>query len=104
MGTGKAPPATPATTPPPRPDHHCLSREIHLWLAGDELDLADTAATLQLMDDDERDRHRRFHFEHDRLRYLCAHVLLRRSLSRYAAVAPAATTPPPAMVQNHQLE
>ncbi len=59
-----------------------------MWLAGDELDPVGVAEALPLLDAGERERHGRFHFEHDRVRYLSAHALLRRTLSRYAGVDP----------------
>jgi len=41
-----------------------------------------------LLDDEERQRHRAFHFPEDRQLYLVAHALLRTSLSRHADIPP----------------
>src|SRR2546421_10271518 len=43
-----------------------------------------------LLDQEERARAARFHFEQDRSMYIGAHALLRRALSRHAAVHPSA--------------
>jgi 4'-phosphopantetheinyl transferase len=45
-------------------------------------------AALALLSGEERERLRRFHFERDRRLHLAARALLRRSLSRWAAVLP----------------
>jgi 4'-phosphopantetheinyl transferase len=61
-----------------------------VWYAYPERILASSerAPLLSLLSEDERDRHGRFRFEHDRDQYLVAHVLTRRVLSRLAGVAP----------------
>jgi len=48
------------------------------------------AADLELLDDSERERYRRFLFDRDRNEYLVAHALLRRTLSLCAPVSPEA--------------
>lgn len=66
--------------------------EVHLWL----LDSAESPDDQVLDDyrgllsDDERAREPGFHFAKDRLRYVLTRVLIRTTLSRYAAPAPAA--------------
>lgn len=45
------------------------------------------AQLLPLLDDDERERHRRFHFDTHRHLYLVAHALCRNVLSRYTGIA-----------------
>ncbi len=51
-------------------------------------DPARRAAALALLDDDERARMARFHFERDRDLYLAAHALVRRTLSRLTPADP----------------
>ena len=46
------------------------------------------SALMNILSDEERERHNRFHFERDRALYLTAHALLRVTLSRYANVDP----------------
>ena len=64
-----------------------MTDEVELWLA-DPADAGDAA--LALLDVEERARMGRFVFEKDRRLYLAAHALVRRALSRRAAVDPAA--------------
>ncbi len=64
--------------------------DVHVWYRatghlGDDA-VRDCEATLAA---DERVRASRFHFPRDRRDYAAAHALLRRTLSRYAAVPPA---------------
>lgn len=67
------------------------SDHADVWLAWPDAAGAETlAACRALLSPDERDKHDRFVFERDRKLYAVAHALLRRSLSRYAAVTPAA--------------
>jgi 4'-phosphopantetheinyl transferase len=51
---------------------------------------ADDPRALALLDDEERARHERFMFEHSKREFRAAHALVRTTLSRYAAVPPAA--------------
>jgi 4'-phosphopantetheinyl transferase len=61
-----------------------------VWLAWpDAADAATVSACRALLDSDERAQHDRFRFERDRALYAVAHALVRRALSRYAAVSPA---------------
>jgi len=66
--------------------------EVDVWLARPS-QIADDALRsryLDLLSAEERAQHRRFHFERDRELYLVAHALVRSTLSRYAALEPAA--------------
>lgn len=63
---------------------------IDIWLAHYN-DIRDTrllARFADLLSDDERERHERFHFADDRLRHLVTRALVRTTLSRYAPVEP----------------
>jgi 4'-phosphopantetheinyl transferase len=67
------------------------SGEIHLWLAYYE-DINDEhllAEYRELLNESERKREPRFYFPKDRRRYLVTRALVRTTLSRYAASAPA---------------
>jgi 4'-phosphopantetheinyl transferase len=59
--------------------------EIHVWRA--ELTAAETGA---LLDERERERAARFHFERDRIRFIAAHSALRRILALYLRCSPEA--------------
>jgi 4'-phosphopantetheinyl transferase len=63
--------------------------EVHVWyqMTG-TLGQAEVEATVAVLSADERVRLNRFMFARDRRDYAAAHALLRRSLSRYADVAP----------------
>jgi len=67
-----------------------LHDEVHIWLTCPE-DITDPhtldsyAALLSI---DERERWQRFHFDRDRHSYLVSHALVRRVLSKYAAIEP----------------
>lgn len=67
--------------------------DVHLWLVDTRRppgsDMAEAPAVLS---DDERDRAARFHFDRDRLVFVAAHVFLRRCLSLYRCIDPAAWT------------
>lgn len=66
--------------------------EVHVWLAEPEA-LSEPrllAAYAALLDEGERARHQRFHFERHRRQFLVSHALVRVTLSRYAPVAPEA--------------
>ncbi len=64
--------------------------EVHLWycLYDDRLDRALSERYGALMTPEESARHRRFHFERDRLLFLMTRALVRTVLSRYADCAP----------------
>lgn len=66
--------------------------EVHVWFAepGEVTDPRYVDAYLRLLDAQERDKYRRFHFERHRWLYLVSHALVRVTLSRYAPVAPEA--------------
>jgi 4'-phosphopantetheinyl transferase len=67
-------------------------REVHLWLtftSGVSESLAETFRH-SLLSEDERQREGKFFFAADRHRFVVTRALLRTSLSRYAAVSPAA--------------
>jgi len=64
--------------------------QVDLWLCF--YDASPPAALLAyegLLTDDERARHRRFHFERDRRMFLATRALVRTALSAYADIAPA---------------
>lgn len=58
--------------------------EIHVWA----WQMASTEVDLEILDDAEQQRMRRFHFAGDRERYAAAHVNLRRILGGYLNQAP----------------
>jgi 4'-phosphopantetheinyl transferase len=65
--------------------------DVHVrsW-ATEGVDATEIEGALAVLSPDERVSANRFRFEHDRRDYILAHALLRRSLSEYADVAPAA--------------
>ena len=68
----------------------CLRQEIHVWLARPE---SWPLATVQqwylpLLSEEEQQRCRRFHFEHDRKHYLTAHAMLRLCLAHHLGCDP----------------
>ena len=79
--------AAPDLSSPPLDDS-----QVHVWLT--EPGLVTDSATLEgyeaLMTPEERTKQRRFHFERDRHDCLVTRALVRTTLSRYAAVGPAA--------------
>jgi 4'-phosphopantetheinyl transferase len=69
------------------------AREAHVWCVATEAwDDRAIEIALATLSPDERARAGRFRFARDRCDYIAAHDLLRRSLSRYAAVRPEAWT------------
>jgi 4'-phosphopantetheinyl transferase len=80
------------TPTPPPPLWPLPPDEVHLWYvhAGQPADPAVLAFCRSLLAPGERARHDRFAFDKDRLQYLLGRALVRTTLSRYAAVAPAA--------------
>ena len=68
-----------------------LESRLHVWIAEppSDPDSAWIAAAESLLSDDERARYHRFVRDDDRHAFLAARVLVRRTLSRYADVAPA---------------
>jgi 4'-phosphopantetheinyl transferase len=74
------------------PEAMPFSGEAHLW-CGDPTELAPDrayASALQLLSDDERQRLERLHFARDRVVFLATRTLVRRVLSRYGSLEPAA--------------
>jgi 4'-phosphopantetheinyl transferase len=66
-----------------------LAAEVHVWLARPD-PVRYGAAQLALLDATEQDRYRRLRYPDDRRLFLTAHVLVRRALSLYTVVDPAA--------------
>ena len=68
--------------------------DVHVWFTRPDraAGAALTARYDALLSADERERHRRFHFDRDRHHFLVAHALVRTTLSRYSQVDPAAWT------------
>src|SRR4051812_3285788 len=64
--------------------------DVHVWQALLDRDAAVVEHFASLLDDDERDRARRFHFPRDRDRFSVGRGLLRCLLGGYLSVAPAA--------------
>lgn len=69
-------------------DKEMAQRVAVWWLAVDAVAEAEWPALAALLDDDERARAARFHFERDRHSYVAAHALGRRLLSSWAGGAP----------------
>jgi 4'-phosphopantetheinyl transferase len=67
-----------------------LTHAAWVWYAHPEQILASTARAplLELLSEDERSRHARFRFEHDRDQFLVAHALTRCVLSELAGITP----------------
>jgi 4'-phosphopantetheinyl transferase len=65
------------------------ARVYYAWVA-EALAAAEHERLSALLSDEERARHARFHFEHDRHSYLMAHALTRSVLGRLTGVAPPA--------------
>src|SRR5262249_48360392 len=64
---------------------------VHVWWqATDEVGERALGDAVALLSPEERARHARFMFDRDRRTFALAHALLRTSLSRYAAIEPAA--------------
>jgi len=68
-----------------------LQREVHVWFANpdDAISQARLEHYRDILSPQESSRYRRFLFEDDGHRYLIAHALLRKTLSKYADLAPA---------------
>ena len=68
-----------------------VAREVAVWwVAVDGIAAADWSRLETLLDDDERDRAGRFHFDRDRKSYIAAHAVGRRLLSSRAGGDPSA--------------
>lgn len=73
----------------PSSDLAALDSQLHIWLLPLQqasLPLADNC--LRLLNQEEKERFYRFHFELDRLHYLAAHAMLRMVLSHYLPYPP----------------
>ncbi len=64
--------------------------DVHVWWCSTRPAPEETVIPrlLGILDSAERERHDRFHFDRDRLTFLCAHALLRILLSRYLGDPP----------------
>lgn len=69
-----------------------VQEDVHLWVAslGTAEQEQDLAGLLALLDEKERVRADRFHFERHRRQFVLSHALVRRALSEYAPVIPEA--------------
>lgn len=68
----------------PAPRDLCLSGdEVHVWRVSLERSASAVEKLLDTLAPDERQRAQRFHFEHDRLRFVVARGVLRDILGRY---------------------
>lgn len=77
------------TDPAPAIDLAALNRQLHIWLLPlDQAPLPTTDNCLHLLDQEEKERFHRFHFELDRLHYLAAHAMQRLVLSHYLPCPP----------------
>ncbi len=67
------------------PPKHLLAdkKEVHIWRATLDRSLAEVEELAPILSADERRRAERFHFEHDRQRFIVARGLLRTILSNY---------------------
>ena len=67
------------------------SRQIHLWFAfPDEINQPELLQQYQeLMNEEEKIRQKRFHFQRHQHQYLVTRALVRTVLSRYASISPA---------------
>jgi 4'-phosphopantetheinyl transferase len=77
---------------PTAPRETLAPHEVHLWCAPvpPQIDPALWARYEALLNDEERARLWRFHFDKDRRRFLVTRALVRTVLSRHAGIAPAA--------------
>ena len=65
------------------------AHDVHIWFRPtDALDAAAIDAAVSVLSDEERARHRRFHFPRDARDYAAAHALLRHTLSGLDGRAP----------------
>ena len=71
---------------------HRLEHEVHVWMCVPDsiTDPATLKGYAALLSADERERLQRFHFEKDRHTFLVSHALVRKTLSKYADIKPAA--------------
>lgn len=72
------------TEPPPT----LAPRTAQVWLGATDWSADRAAAATLTLSPDERARAARFHFEHDRIRFIAAHATLRKLLARYLDVPP----------------
>ncbi|HEX8145170.1 MAG TPA: 4'-phosphopantetheinyl transferase superfamily protein [Pyrinomonadaceae bacterium] len=75
---------------PPAPKNPRLEEDdVHVWLVGLKQAARDAQSVLGLLSEDERERARRFHFDHHRARFILAHAAQRLILSHYLRLSPA---------------
>lgn len=74
---------------PPPHDLAVPDDAVHVWRLPLELPPDHVAALARSLSPDEHDRAARFHFEHDRRRFVVSHAGLRRILARYLHSEPA---------------
>ena len=77
---------------PPRPSTHppaLLPGSVHVWLGATDWEAPRVRAGMPDLSREELARAERFHFERDRIRFVAAHVTLRRLLGHYLRIAPA---------------
>jgi 4'-phosphopantetheinyl transferase len=70
-------------------DVYLSGDEVHVWRVSLERDASAVESLRGTLTPDERQRAQRFHFEHDRLRYVVARGVLRDILGRYLRRPPA---------------
>jgi 4'-phosphopantetheinyl transferase len=80
--------AASGTWPAPEETPLLAETAVHVWRASLDLSPPRLADLAVVLDDEERARAARFHFEPDRRRFVAAHGLLRRTLARYLDVDP----------------
>ncbi len=74
---------------PPPPGNLVLPRdEVHVWRADLDRKTSEISKLQQTLSEDERARAARFHFSHDRSRFIVARGVLRAILGRYVNVPP----------------
>lgn len=71
------------------PDPRLLSQEVHVWRAYLGQPAPRIHELSRLLSNDERERAERFHFEHDRRRFIVGRGALRILLGRYLRIEPA---------------
>jgi len=76
------------TWPPAESSWELKGRDVHVWAAALDVADDDVARLADLLSPDECDRARRFVFERDRRRFLCARGTLRLILASYLQMRP----------------
>src|ERR1017187_1586761 len=65
-----------------------VANEVHVWSVDLALSAEAVAALFKVLNKDEQARAERFHFPHDRARFIAARGSLRKLLSAYTPLAP----------------